>query len=186
MRFKAILTATAGLTVLGSSLLISASALAQQSGKHAQTADERHAIQVVNQFAKDLRTNPQEAGTLLADNLLWGDPRMKLQTRGSACASKMLTMFTNKTSNDPNQFRINSVEIVSDSATGGAGDVYVLMRRIDHGMQNGKKHDELVGVFFRVDPKTWKIEQWLEGPLNVEPLPAGAGDGGPPPFCKGL
>ena len=96
--------------------------------------------------------------------------------------SKQQAMFANASSKMP--VRITGTTIQACTAYGAKGDILVLQLRRDHitTIANGKIHDEPVGAFFRVSPKTWMLEEWLDAPINPQAAapPGGPPGGGPP------
>ena len=70
-----------------------------------------------------------------------------------------------------------NIELLQTEAIGGAKEVLVITRRIDHVTINGRPLDLPVGSFFRVNGQTGQIEEWLDIPLI-------AFDRNPPPATK--
>lgn len=70
---------------------------------------------------------------------------------------------------------IGAVKTLRVYAIGGAKEVLVISDRVDDFNMGGKTLKITVGGYFRVNPKTRKIEEWLDAPLYQTDLPA------PPP-----
>lgn len=158
--------------VVATLLAVSTNALAAANAK-SPSADELKAIQVATEFVQNMHHDACKAGTFLSDKLKWrGGPDEELK-HGKESAVGFLLSFADRQSEMAKAFQINSIEILGASAHGGTRDVLVIMPRFDHGIFFGKAGTELAGGFFRVNPVTWKIEEWLDTPLNVTLEPEG-------------
>jgi limonene-1,2-epoxide hydrolase len=76
---------------------------------------------------------------------------------------------------------IGGIKTLSIHAVGGPHEVLVISDRIDDFTMGGKKLAIPVGGFFRVNPQTHKIEEWLDAPLIKVDMPAPPPGGGPGP-----
>jgi hypothetical protein len=187
MRFKPILSAATGLVLLGgavATLTIPTTAFAQQG--HRESADERHACQVATEFAKSAFGGADKSGTLVADNFEWrGDPRVDMR-KGKDNYIQQRLARANRPRNPQIPFRISAADVLSCTAYGAKGDILVLQSRRDHltSPTTGKLiRYEPLAAFYRVNPKTWLVEEWLDAPINpTQPLAGGPGGapGGPP------
>jgi limonene-1,2-epoxide hydrolase len=77
---------------------------------------------------------------------------------------------------------IGAVKTLRVYAIGGAKEVLVISDRVDDFNIGGKTLKVTVGGYFRVNPQTRKIEEWLDAPLykiDLPPPPPGAGPGAP-------
>ena len=75
---------------------------------------------------------------------------------------------------------IGGIKTTHVYATGGAKEVLVIAERIDDFNIGGKTLKVDLAAFFRVNPQTRKIEEWLDAPLykiDLPPPPPGAGPG---------
>ena len=70
---------------------------------------------------------------------------------------------------------IGAVKTLRVYAIGGAKEVLVISDRVDDFNMGGKTLKITVGGYFRVNPQTRKIEEWLDAPLYKTDLPS------PPP-----
>lgn len=70
---------------------------------------------------------------------------------------------------------IHEIKILRSRAIGNSKEVMVINERIDVVTINGKSHSLTFGAFYRVNPQTRKIEEWLELDEEwISGLPPGA------------
>jgi limonene-1,2-epoxide hydrolase len=109
------------------------------------------------------------------------DPTERTLSQGQEALQKTLDMIL------PG---IGGIKTLRIYAVGGPHEVLVISDRIDDFTMGGKKMAIPIGGFFRVNPQTHKIEEWLDAPLikvDMPPPPAGgapgpgAGNGAPAP-----
>jgi limonene-1,2-epoxide hydrolase len=136
---------------------------------------ERVAIQVVRDWtAAFAARDAAKVKSYMADDAEFRlDPTEHKLSRGHEALQKTLDMILPA---------IGGIKTLRIYAIGGPNEVLVISDRIDDFNMGGKKLTVPVGGFFRVNPNTRKIEEWLDAPLIHVDLPApppGAAPGGP-------
>jgi hypothetical protein len=150
---------------------------------HTESADERKACQIAAEFSKSAFGDSQKAQALLADNFEYrGDPKDDMRKGKDAYIQQMAQFANGPPGGQPMPFKIGSPVVVSCTAVGAKGDILVLQLRKDQIIStktNKLLRYEPVGAFYRVNPTTWLLEEWLDAPINPQTAGPG-GPGGPP------
>jgi limonene-1,2-epoxide hydrolase len=158
--------------------LLGATANAQAADK-AKTAGnneyERVAIQVVLDWtAAFAARDAAKVKSYMEDDVEFRlDPTERDLGHGKAALQKTLDMIMPA---------IGAVKTLRVYAIGGAKEVLVISDRVDDFNIGGKVLKVTIGGYFRVNPQTRKIEEWLDAPLykiDLPPPPPGAAPGPP-------
>jgi len=166
--------------------LIAASACAQAAEKvqtDGKNEYERAAVQLVLDWtAAFAARDAAKVRSYMDDNAEFRlDPTDRTLGQGKEALQKTLDMILPS---------IGGIKTLSIYAVGGPHEVLVISDRIDDFTMGGKKMSIPVGGFFRVNPQTHKIEEWLDAPLVKVDMPAppagaapgtGPGNGAPAP-----
>jgi len=161
--------------------LIAASASAQAADKVKTAGNnqyERVAIQVVLDWtAAFAAKDAAKIKSYMEDDVEFRlDPSERVLGHGQEALQKTLEKILPA---------IGGVKTLRVYAIGGAKEVLVVSDRIDDFNIGGKTLKVDIGGYFRVNPQTRKIEEWLDAPLykiDLPPPPPGAGPGpGPGP-----
>ena len=147
--------------------LIFASVSAQAADK-VETAGtnqyERTAIQLVLDWtAAFAARDAAKVKSYMADNAQFRlDPSERTLSQGQEALQKTLDMILPA---------ISGIKTLRIYAIGGPQEVLVVSERIDDFNMGGKVMAVPIGGFFRVNPQTRKIEEWLDAPLIKLDLP---------------
>jgi limonene-1,2-epoxide hydrolase len=156
--------------------LIVASASAQSADKVRTAGNnkyERVAIQVVLDWtAAFAARDAAKVKSFMEDDVEFRlDPSERTLGQGQEALQKTL---------DKIMPAIGGVKTLRVYAIGGAKEVLVISDRIDDFNIGGKTLKVTIGGYFRVNPQTRKIEEWLDAPLykiDLPPPPPGAAPG---------
>jgi limonene-1,2-epoxide hydrolase len=156
--------------------LVVASAGAQAADKVKTVGNneyERVAIKVVLDWtAAFAAKDAAKVKSYMEDNAEFRlDPSERTLSQGQEALQKTL---------DKIMPAIGGVKTLGVYAIGGAKEVLVVANRIDDFNIGGKTLKVTIGGFFRVNPQTRKIEEWLDAPLykiDLPPPPPGAAPG---------
>ncbi len=158
--------------------LLGASANAQAADKVKTAGNneyERVAIQVVLDWtAAFAARDAAKVKSYMEDDVEFRlDPAERDLGHGKAALQKTLDMIMPA---------IGAVKTLRVYAIGGAKEVLVISDRVDDFNIGGKTLKVTIGGYFRVNPQTRKIEEWLDAPLykiDLPPPPPGAAPGPP-------
>ena len=135
-------------------------------------ANESRAIAVVREWTEAYnRKDVDKASSYFEDNVQFRiEPGAKVFFFGRDALRKtlgeLMTEARTSTGGPLATFQISNMKIVRTSAIGADRDVLVIVQRSDTVKVQGKPVPPVTASgFFRVNPKTWKIEEWLDAPI---------------------